>query len=103
VIQTPRAVVKGGRGWPQQICDPSGEDRVARSRILDLVEFAGESPEVMDRARARSIDVTRVSEIYQCADTHRTARGLGIEAPMDRQPSVQALSKIAFIGLPCPK
>jgi hypothetical protein len=38
--------------------------------------------------------------MYQCAETQITARGLGIEAAMDRHPSAYGLGVMAFIGFP---
>src|SRR3546814_6570655 len=43
------------------------------------------------------------SSDLQCAETTRIARGLPMDSPIARQPSVQAFDWMAFIGLPCPK
>src|SRR5690349_3410221 len=53
--------------------------------------------------RGLPIAVTAVPSVYQCADTHRMARGRGIDAPSRRQDSVYWLRSSVFIGLPCPK
>src|SRR5436190_12289919 len=50
-----------------------------------------------------SIAVTAVPSVYQCAETHRIALGLGIDSPSFRQVSVYLLRSSVFIGLPCPK
>src|SRR5258706_14065935 len=49
------------------------------------------------------IAVTAVPSVYQCADTHRTALGLGIDSPSRRHDSVYRLCSSVFIGLPWPK
>src|SRR5258708_13222013 len=50
-----------------------------------------------------SIAVTAVPSVYQCAYTHRTALGFGIELPSLRQDSVYWLRSNVFMGLPWPK
>src|SRR5689334_15491219 len=47
--------------------------------------------------------VTAVPSVYQCADTHRTALGFGMESPSRRQDSVYWLRPRVFMGLPWPK
>src|SRR5260221_975643 len=49
------------------------------------------------------IAVTAVPSVYQCADTHRTAVGRGIDSPGRRHDSVYRLCSSVLIGLPWPK
>ena len=50
--------------------------------------------------RGLAIAVTAVALMYQCADTTRMARGLGVAAPKARQAWVYRFCSRAFIGFP---
>src|SRR3990170_362175 len=53
--------------------------------------------------RGRSIAVTAVPRVVQCADTARIALGFGTDSPRRRQAAVYRFCSSVFIGLPCPK
>src|SRR5436190_9732258 len=52
--------------------------------------------------RGRSIAVTAVAPMNQCAETTSNARGFGSFAPISRHALVKRLVSRVFIGLPCP-
>src|SRR5579885_1199355 len=52
--------------------------------------------------RGAVLTVTPVPGTYQCAETDSIALGRGVSRPSRAQPSVYALVRSAFIGLPCP-
>jgi hypothetical protein len=53
--------------------------------------------------RGRTIAVTAVAFVYQCAETMRIARGFGTDSPNARHAAVYRFVSRAFIGLPWPK
>ncbi|SRR6266851_2684346 len=85
----------------EEFLDASCQIRIARRRVLHLVQFRRKPAEVMDRPRRGAYGYGCVLNV-PVGGTERIAFGFGSVLPSAVHRSVYGFTRNAFIGFPCP-
>ena len=70
---------------PNQVAHMDGEFRFTWGGVLNLVQLPTKTIKIVNRQR-RSLTVTNVPSVNQCADIITTARGRGANSVNERKP-----------------